>query len=339
MSPAFRGRIKVGNAWSIGPALVSLSNLDGGMKAGFFAEVPESGQSELSVEQLLILSFGSSNLSLSTMNISLVIPESIMRQNPLFWSGQGSIAVNFSQPNIFIGTGIATPNELSQEIPFDVLGFLLSAEFIKRQIPNSKVFLLIADQHAWLANGFPKVGSDKIATRQKIIFRKIISNLKLLDWHIVKASELFPSALPTSYEVMETRDVSHFFNNQSTGIKMGWKFVAKDKTHKTDEAHFDQNLDFDIRSIFIKPGVTLDPTKPFESPYICTNPSKRVLLSKNENVVKKLDSRSTTGNQRQAVQNQLKRITILFEQIVEQLPAKTPVAKKVQLIIEKIFEP
>ncbi|MEK7111048.1 MAG: hypothetical protein AAB856_00480 [Patescibacteria group bacterium] len=273
------------------------------------------------------------------MDTSLVIPESVLQQNPLFWSGQGSIAVNFSQPNIFIGTGIATPNELSQEIPFDVLGFLLSAEFIKRQIPNSKVFLLIADQHAWLANKFPESNSNQIALNQKLTFGKVISRLKLLDWHISLASELFPQAEPDSYENMETRDVFHFFNNQNTGIKMGWKFVTKDKTHKTDEAHFDQNLDFDIRSIFIKPGVTLDPTKPFESPYICTNPSKRVLLSKNENVVKKLDSRSTTGNQRQAVQNQLKRITILFEQIVEQLPDKTPVAKKVQLIIEKIFKP
>lgn len=272
------------------------------------------------------------------MNTSLVIPESVLQQNPLFWSGQGSIAVNFSQPNIFIGTGIATPNELSQEIPFDVLGFLLSAEFIKRQISNSKVFLLIADQHAWLANKFPKSNSNQIALNQKLTFGKVISRLKLLDWHISLASELFPQAEPDSYENLETRDVSHFFNNQSTGIKMGWKFVTKDKTHKTDEAHFDQNLDFDIRSIFIKPGVTLDPTKPFESPYICTNPSKRILLSKNENVVKKMSLRSATGNQRQAVQNQLKRITILFEQVVESLPAKNPVAKKVQLIIEKVFK-
>jgi hypothetical protein len=271
------------------------------------------------------------------MNASLDIPELVLRQNPLFWNGQGNIAINLSKSNIFIGVGIATPTELSQGIPFDTLGFLLSAEFIKREIPDSKVFLLIADQHAWVANRFSKDNSNKIANLQGEVFQKIISNLKLSNWHIFKASKLFPQALSDTYENLETRDVSHFFNNHGAGIKMGWKFSTKENTHKTDEAHFDQNLDLGIRSIFTKPGVTLDAAKPFESPYICTDPSKRILLSKNENVLQKLDLESALDNQRQAVQNQLKRITILFEQMIEILPAKTPVAKKVQLIIEKIF--
>lgn len=301
--------------------------------------MPESGQSELSVEQLLILSFGSSNLSLSTMKTSLVIQESILQQNPLFWSGQRGVTANLSRPNVFIGTGVATPNQLSQEIPFDALGFLLSAEFIKRQIPDSKVFLLIADQHAWLANGFPKNSSGQIALTQKNTFLKIVSNLKLSDWHISLASELFPQVSSCSYENLETRDVSHFFNNHGTGIKIGWKFATNDHQHLTDEAHFDQNLDFDIRSIFTKPGVMLELSKPAESPYICTDPAKRILLTQNEDVMKKLSVASVSNNQRQAVQNQLKRITILFERLVEPLPAKTPVAEKVQLIIRKIFKP
>lgn len=93
-----------------------------------------------------------------------------------------------------------------------------------------------------------------------------------------------------------------------------------------------------LYTLFTKPGVTLDPSKPLESPCICTDPSKRILLSSDEKVVEKLDSKTILDNRRQAVQNQLKRITILFEQVVESLPAKTPVAKKVQLIIEKVFK-
>ena len=272
------------------------------------------------------------------MNKSLVIPESVLQLNPLFWSGQGNLMVNFSRPNIFIGTGVATKNELSKEIPFDSLGFLLSAEFIRQQIPDSHVFLLIADQHAWLANKLFENGSKKIANQQEIIFGRLISKLRISNWHIFKASELFPLAKPDSYENLETRDVFHFFQNHNAGVKIGWKSADKNDRHQTDEAHFDQNLDFDIKSIFIKPGITLDPSKSFESPYICTSPSERILLSKDENVAEKLNSRLVPNNQCQAVQNQLKRITILFEQVIGPLPAKTPVAKKVQLIIDRIFK-
>jgi len=227
--------------------------------------------------------------------------------------------------------------ELSKDIPFDALGFLLSAEFIRQQIPDSHVFLLIADQHAWLANKLSENGAKKIADRQEKIFSRLILKLKISNWHIFKASELFPQAEPDSYENLETRDVFHFFQNHNSGIKVGWKFADKNGLHQTDEAHFDQSLNFDIKSIFTKPGVTLDLSKSFESPYICTNPSKRVLLSKNENVDAKLRSGLISETQHQAVQNQLKRITILFEQVIGPLPAKTPVAKKVQLIIDKIF--
>lgn len=272
------------------------------------------------------------------MNKSIVIPELILQQNPLFWSGQGDVIVNLSRPNIFLGTGVATKNKLSEKIPFDSLGFLLSAEFIRQQIPDSHVFLLIADQHAWLANKLFENGSKKIANQQEIIFGRLISKLGISNWHIFKASELFPQAEPDSYENLETRDVFHFFHHRNTGIKIGWKSADKNDQHLTDEAHFDHNFDFDIKSIFIKPGVTFDSSKPFESPYICTSPSKRILLSKVENVAEKLNSRLIPDNQCQAVQNQLKRITILFEQVIGSLPVKTPVAKKVQLIIDRIFK-
>jgi hypothetical protein len=85
--------------------------------------------------------------------------------NPLFWPNQGSFIVSENMPNIFIGCGIATKTQISQAVPFDIIGFLLSAEFIKRQIPKSQVCLLIADQHAWLANNFNR---DYAKQRQKI---------------------------------------------------------------------------------------------------------------------------------------------------------------------------
>jgi len=266
-----------------------------------------------------------------------VISEKKLSQNPLFWPGQGPIVIKNDFANVFLGTGIATPSELSQAIPFDILGFLLSAEFIKQAIPNSHVFLLIADQHAWLANATPKDRAKKMSGLQDKLFRRTISKFQFPNWHISKASELFPQALPDSYENLEIRDVNHFFHRHKTGIKIGWMFSAKENQHRTDEVHFDENLDLDIKSIFIKPGVTLDQSKPLESPYICTDPSRRILLSQGEKVSEKLDLVPTDDNQRLAVQNQLKRITMLFERVVEPLPDKTSVEKKVKMILDKIF--
>lgn len=270
-------------------------------------------------------------------NKQTVISEKFLSQNPLFWPGQGPIVVKNERPNVFFGAGVATPNELSQAIPFDVLGFLLSGEFIKREIPNSHVFLLIADQHAWLANKISEDTARRMADRQEKIFRRVISKFELSKWDIFRASKLFPQASPDSYENLEARDVAHFFHQHNTEIKIGWKFAVKNNHHRTDEAHFDQNLGFDVKSIFIKPGATFDPSKSLESPYICTDPSKRILLSRDEKILDKLNSGSVPENQRRAVQNQLKRITMLFERVVKPLPDKTPVNKKVKIILDKIF--
>jgi len=249
--------------------------------------------------------------------------------NPLFLPNQADIVVDETKPNIFIGGGIATKTELSQAVPFDIAGFLLSAEFIKRLIPKSQVFLLIADQHAWLANNFNQEKSKKIADNLEQIVKKIIANFNLAGWKVFRASQIFPDALPQSYEELEKRDVAHFFNQHNCGLKIGWSFSLAEGNHKTDESHFDQQLNIPIQSIFTKPGVTANPKKPFESPYICTDPATRITVD--------ILSTSKVESTNLAVKNHLNRITILFEQLIETFPNKTPLKEKVKKIIEKII--
>ena len=283
--------------------------------------VPESGQSGLSVEQLL-----------SQATKVQIFPTALMPNlslNPLFWPNQADIVVDETKPNIFIGGGIATKTELSQAVPFDIAGFLLSAEFIKRLIPKSQVFLLIADQHAWLANNFNQEKSKKIADNLEQIVKKIIANFNLAGWKVFRASQIFPDALPQSYEELEKRDVAHFFNQHNCGLKIGWSFSLAEGNHKTDESHFDQQLNIPIQSIFTKPGVTANPKKPFESPYICTDPATRITVD--------ILSTSKLESTNLAVKNHLNRITILFEQLIETFPNKTPLKEKVKKIIEKII--
>ncbi|MEK7513551.1 MAG: hypothetical protein AAB430_00055 [Patescibacteria group bacterium] len=248
-----------------------------------------------------------------------------LSQNSIFWPNQANFVVDQSHSNIFIGIGIATKTQISQTVPFDIIGFLLSAEFIKRQIPHGKIFLLIADQHAWLANNFDRNKCQKSANNLLKTIQKIIKNLKLKNWQISLASQIFPDALPQSYEDLEKRDVTHFFNHHLCGIKIGWSFSLTETNHKTDESHFDKNIP--MLSIFTKPGVTNNPIKPQESPYICTDPTTRITLDQLS--TSKVESKT-------AVKNHLNRITMLFEQLIKTFPNKTPLENKIKIIINQI---
>lgn len=259
--------------------------------------------------------------------------------NPLILSRQDNLVVDSEKPNIFLGVGLCTPTQLSRSIPFDILGFLLTAEFIKKQVPNSKVFLLIGDHHAWLSNDFDKNKTKKLATITSKTIQKIITAFEFDNWHILLSSNIFPNTVKSSYEELEIRDVNHFFKTHHCGIKISWHFSIKSKENKTDEAHFDQLLNIPIKTVPIKTGFTFNSKKIHESPYICTDPNARITLYLKENPKSKLiffkDQIPTS--QFQAVKNHLKRVTILFEQLIHKFPPKTPLDEKIKQIINKIF--
>ncbi|OGD62576.1 hypothetical protein A2160_06060 [Candidatus Beckwithbacteria bacterium RBG_13_42_9] len=269
------------------------------------------------------------------MKQKIVIPELIWQQNPLFWSRQGSIAVEKKRANIFLGIGVASPRQLSQAIPFDELGFLLSAEFLKRKIPGAVVFCLIADQHAWLANQFNKKEAIKISLQQFGLISRVIANLNLEGWQFFQASKLFPKANPASYEALEERDISFFVKNHQVGIKIGWQFGQQSNIHKTDEAHFDSGSLQPFQALMIKPGMTLDPEKLHESPYLSSCKEKRIIFSLAENVREKLNNRACSKNQLAAFKNHLKKTVSLFEMMITKSPAKTPFETKIEMIIKK----
>lgn len=82
-----------------------------------------------------------------------------------------------------------------------------------------------------------------------------------------------------------------------------------------------------MQSIFTKPGVTNNPVKPQESPYICTDPATRITL----------DQLSTSKvESKPVVKNHLNKITILFEQLIKRFPNKTPLKNKIEAIISLI---
>ena len=274
------------------------------------------------------------------MTKKIVISNQKLSQNPLFWPGQGSITINSKKSHIFLGGGLCTPTRLSQAVPFDILGFILSAEFIKQQIPNAQVFLLIADQHAWLANQFTQAQIKPIANQLHQVIKNTIKAFNLKNWQIFLASNLFKNLQVKSYQDLEKRDINHFFKHHHCGIKLGWQFSPQEKIHHTDEAHFDKHTNLKpLISIMTKPGMTFDAQKPHESPYICTAPKTRIIIHPKENVKKKIKAfeGQIPAAQLKAVKKHLKRITILFNHLIKPFPPTTPLEAKVQQIINQII--
>lgn len=247
----------------------------------------------------------------------------LIKHNSLIWSNQPDIVVDQNSLNIFLGGGIATKTQISQAVPFDLVGFMLTAEQLRRTT-RGHVHMLIADQHAWLANNLNQTQATRAANRLFDMTTHIIHNFGFANWHTHLASQIFPNAVIASYEALESHDITHFVDHHQVGIKLGWTFSPKEKGI-TDEAHFDQL--HSLPTILIKPGLTNDPNKPHESPYICTNPSQRITLDKPINWDISL-----------RVQNHLRNICSLFESIIQPFPAKTPLSTKIQQIIQIIVK-
>lgn len=280
--------------------------------------MPESGQRGLSVEQAA-QAYGGPNPSLSTMKIKI---GELIKHNPLIWPNQGDIVVDPKHLNIFLGGGVATQTKISQAVPFDLLGFILTAEQVKRAT-DGQVHMLIADQHAWLANNLNRREAELATRNLKHLTQNILDCFKLSKWCIHLASEIFLNAKSDNYEALETRDINHFAANHQIGVKIGWTFSPKE-TGITDESHFDTL--HDLPNILIKPGLTNDPAKPHESPYICTDPTSRIIFNT-----------SNDWDVSPAVKNHLRNICQLFENLIEPFAPKTPLETKLKVIINRVI--
>lgn len=234
-------------------------------------------------------------------------------------------------PNIFLGVGIATTNQILQAIPIDLVGFMLTAEQVRREL-NSDVHILIADQHAWLANNLNKKDASNASTFILLTIKAVVNILRLKNWHFHVASKIFSNETSQSYETLETRDVNHFAKLYNCGAKIGWTFSPKENG-VTDESHFDSL--HNISTLLIKPGFTLDPQKPRESPYICTNLATRITIKSNEDVKGKLLDNSPLVN---AMANHLRVVCRLCENELPPFPSKTPLISKLTWIIDLIIE-
>jgi hypothetical protein len=227
---------------------------------------------------------------------------------------------------LYLGIGLCNSDELSHEMPFDVLSMLLSGEKLKRELGFLHNDVLIADEHA-KTNGLDLSDIDTAAKYRRDLFWQIFDRLGLRDWNVHLASDIcrksdymdtlreVSMSLPPGmhqYVAMELADMEWFRKN-GTDVKLGWR----SKGSKYDEEFFDrlyrEHIDRPLTFIYTKPGRALNGnTFP---PYLSTHePNERLNLIRDEDIESKIRQMP------KKTRRYFSQITQLFESLGYPLP-------------------
>ena len=86
--------------------------------------------------------------------------EETIRQSALIHT-QTSLAalrrssISFRPRGVFVGLGLCSGPQVSQALPLDAVGYLLTAEAVRRSLEAPKLMVLIADTHATTSGADP----------------------------------------------------------------------------------------------------------------------------------------------------------------------------------------
>jgi hypothetical protein len=199
--------------------------------------------------------------------------------------------------NIFLGIGISGKHNLTEGLPFDVLGLMLEAEEIKRS-NDSSVNVLIADEHA-KTNGFSIFEIESVTQQIKPLIENIIDKLEFSSWGVFLGSELVNDdkyieiidKIPkfgSDYLRHQLADVHWFESERNVAVKIGWEYadiIGKDESF-FDKMHCEFYNETGIEFVYGKSGRRLSGRE--MSPYLCFNSDDRLLLSENEDVSSKI---------------------------------------------------
>ncbi len=197
--------------------------------------------------------------------------------------------------SIYYGTGLTTPNAISEGLPFDTLGMMLTAEKVRRAGNLETVYHHIADTHAKTNSWIDPVAVDAVADRTVGALEQIKHNLGLEHFQFVLSSsfdndpeyqalvESFSSSEEHEYVRREMADMEWYRTRGDVRIKMGWVIQAKETDMGFDERRFDREyLRFhpgQMSFVYTKPGRTFDTSRPKASPYISVAGEPRLRLA------------------------------------------------------------
>jgi len=197
--------------------------------------------------------------------------------------------------SIYYGTGLTTPRAISEGLPFDVLGMMLSAEKVRRAGSFEHVYHHIADTHAKTNDWIDPEAVDRVAEKTVGTLEQVKQGLGLEHFQFVRSSSFdrnpeyealmrgFGSSEEHEYVRREMADMEWYRTRGDVRIKMGWIIQAKETDMGFDERRFDREyLRFhpgQMSFIYTKPGRTFDTSRPKASPYISVAGEGRLMLA------------------------------------------------------------
>jgi hypothetical protein len=250
--------------------------------------------------------------------------------------------------DIYFGTGISNPNEISSGIPFDFLVYPLIANKIRNKLGSGHIHHLIADNHALLNNFDAKV-VKRVASSYRTVVEDIAYKIGVKNYHVYLSSEISTdnnyrnllekvekSSFSSTYAKYEATDIEYFRQTRNVLLKLGWKFKGNSNF---DESKFDEQyanvFGDNIVSIYTVCGKRFSNNYQNVVPYTLSKNDIQIrfVISKDEDVIKKITDQKCSPQVFNMLKNHYSSLIRLFEETTGKIPqtAKTT-WEKVQFI-------
>jgi|GEM_PF-1869563 len=239
-----------------------------------------------------------------------------------------------SHPPLFFGIGGGS-KELCKGLPFDVLGMLLTAEKLKKELQLSENRILLANRITYTNipknSEFSEIAIDNVMQGERDLLQLVVKKFGFENWKIFLQTDLekiVGTEAKNNYENLiqladktelvgghhysiEMADIWSLVGQENGGIKLGWFTRNLDNENGgyiMDEQPFHarfnlfmalQNLKNNVTLSYAKAGARLYPgatgVLEKESPYICYQPKNRLLFSPFEQPIEKLKTATLAG--------------------------------------------
>lgn len=256
--------------------------------------------------------------------------------------------------SLYYGTGLTTPRAISEGLPFDVLGMMLTAEKLRRTAGLDTVYHHIADTHAKTNDWISAQSVDEIAARTIAVLEAVSKGLGLDSFQFVLSSMFdssdeyrdlvasFGGSSEHEYVRREMADMEWYRSKADVRMKLGWIIQAKETDMGFDERRFDREyLRFHpgkMSFVYTKPGRTFDTSRPKASPYISIAGEKRLLLNADTDVRQVFEDLNdpSLGGAKKHIESIVRLYESLYGSLGKIGPDNT-LADKIQTIINKCF--
>lgn len=194
----------------------------------------------------------------------------------------------------WFGVGVAA-GAASCGLPIDVLILVFAQEMVRRELGHASSTILIADSNACDA-GVPRLDVHRAASTAQAPLEALTERFGF-PVDVLRASTLAPASEVESKQraldidngyVAQQLVQTEIMRERGAGVKVGWALSAC----TYDETYFDRmyanRFGHQVTFAYTIGGRTLNPHRPRACPYLCREPSERLLLGGRENAVRKL---------------------------------------------------